>query len=79
MLAKKHGKVIVVTEESIECSFSLGLVSRIQENCFEFLDAPIRVVGSVDTPAIPLNSDLEHELLPNADKISKTIDELLKY
>jgi 2-oxoisovalerate dehydrogenase E1 component len=78
-LAKKHAKVIVVTEESVECSFSLGLVSRIQENCFEYLDAPIKVVGSVDTPAIPLNSELEHELLPNADKISKTIDELLKY
>jgi 2-oxoisovalerate dehydrogenase E1 component len=78
-LAKKHAKIIVVTEESIECSFSLGLVSRIQENCFEYLDAPIKVVGSVDTPAIPLNSELEHELLPNADKISKTIDELLKY
>lgn len=78
-LTKRHSKVVVVTEESKECSFSLGLVSRIQENCFNHLDAPIKVVGSVDTPAIPLNSDLEYALLPNADKISEAIKEVLNF
>ena len=78
-LARKHSKIIIVTEESVECSFSLGLVSRIQENCFEALDAPIKVVGSVDTPAIPLNSALEYELLPNADKIAEAIEATLHY
>jgi len=77
--AKKHGKVMLVTEESIECSFTLGLAARIQKNCFQYLDAPIEVVGSIDTPAIPLNSKLEETLLPNAKKVAVKLDELINY
>ncbi len=78
-LAKRHGKVIIVTEESCECSFGLSLSGRIQKNCFEYLDAPIQLVGSIDTPAIPLNSILEETLLPNASKVSNAIEKLLGY
>lgn len=77
--AKKHGKCLLVTEESCEASFTLGLAARIQENCFEYLDAPVMTIGAVDTPAIPLNSILEAELLPNADKVGEKLKELLKY
>ncbi len=77
--AKIHGKVLLVTEESIEATFTLGLAGRIQRDCFESLDAPIAIVGAVDTPAIPLNSLLEAELLPNADKVSKALFSLLSY
>ncbi|MCT4580036.1 MAG: thiamine pyrophosphate-dependent enzyme [Flavobacteriales bacterium] len=77
--AKKHGKVMVVTEESVESTFSLGLVARIQKECFQYLDAPVELVGSVDTPAIPLNSVLESTLLPNAEKVSHAIGQLLNY
>ena len=78
-LANKHGKIIVVTEESCECSFALSLAGRIQKNCFEALDAPIELVGSVDTPAIPLNSTLEETLLPNGKIVSEVIRKLLNY
>lgn len=77
--AKKHNKILIVTEESVECSFSLGLVARIQKNCFEYLDAPVEIIGSVDTPAIPLNSTLEATLLPNAEKVGVAINNLLSY
>jgi 2-oxoisovalerate dehydrogenase E1 component len=77
--AKKHNKILVVTEESVECSFSLGLVARIQKNCFKDLDAPVEIIGSVDTPAIPLNSILEATLLPNGDKVAAAIGGLLDY
>ena len=78
-MSKKHGKIILVTEESVEASFTLGIAGRIQKNCFEFLDAPIQIVGSVDTPAIPLNSSLEEALLPNAEKVKTVINNLLDY
>ncbi|MBL6661185.1 MAG: tungsten formylmethanofuran dehydrogenase [Crocinitomicaceae bacterium] len=78
-LCKKHSHIIIVTEESEECSFALGLAGRLQRDNFTFLDAPIEIVGSVDTPAIPLNSDLELALLPNAEKIKKAIDKTLKF
>jgi len=79
ILCKKHSKVIIVTEESIECSFSLGLAGRLQRDNFKDLDAPIQIVGSVDTPAIPLNSALELALLPNAEKVRKAIETTLKF
>jgi len=76
---KRHNKVMLVTEESIENSFTLGLAARIQKNCFKYLDAPIEIVGSVDTPAIPLNSILEATLLPNGDKVADALKSLLEY
>lgn len=75
----KHGKVMLVTEESIEASFTLGLAGRIQRDNFSKLDAPVSIVGAVDTPAIPLNSVLEAELLPNATKVEAALNELLNY
>src|SRR5690554_8026970 len=68
---------MLVTEESIEASFTLGLAGRIQRECFEYLDAPVAIVGAVDTPAIPLHSDLEFALLPNADKVGVALKELM--
>lgn len=77
--AQKHSKVMLVTEESVEASFTLGLAGRIQRDNFNALDAPVSIVGSVDTPAIPLNSELEATLLPNGEKIEKALGELLGY
>ncbi len=76
---KKHNKALLVTEETIESTFTLGLAGKIQRDCFEHLDAPIKIVGSVDTPAIPMHSDLEFEYLPNADKVNETLKELIDY
>lgn len=77
--AKRHSKLMFVTEESIEASFTLGLAGRIQRDCFEYLDAPIEIIGSVDTPAIPLNSILESALLTNSEKVKAGIEKLLNY
>jgi 2-oxoisovalerate dehydrogenase E1 component len=79
LLCQKHGKILLVTEESIECNFTLGLAGRIQRDNFNYLDAPIEIVGAIDTPAIPLNSDLEVELLPNAEKVKEKFQKLLKF
>ncbi|MDX2359938.1 MAG: thiamine pyrophosphate-dependent enzyme [Crocinitomicaceae bacterium] len=78
-VAQRHGKVMLVTEESIEASFTLGLAGRIQRDNFNALDAPVSIVGSVDTPAIPLNSLLEAALLPNAEKVESALVDLLDY
>ncbi len=77
--AKKHSKVMLVTEESEEASFTLGLAGRIQRDNFKSLDAPVAIVGSVDTPAIPLNSILEAELLTNGEKVKSALNDLLNY
>ena len=76
---KRHNKVLLVTEESEEASFTLGISGRIQRDYFMSLDAPVMVLGSTDTPAIPLNSTLEAALLPNAQKVAIKIKELLEF
>jgi len=76
---KRHGKVIVLTEETLNNSFAQAIAGRIQEHCFQQLDAPVKCVGSLDLPAVPLNVDLEKEMLPNADKVAHAIADLLSY
>lgn len=77
--AKKHGKIMVLTEEPVHNGFAQSIAARISENCFEFLDAPVKVVGAENLPAIPLNSILEKTMLPNAEKVELAIHQLLKY
>jgi 2-oxoisovalerate dehydrogenase E1 component len=76
---KKCGRCLVLTEEPAMNSFAQALAGKIAENCFEYLDAPVKTYGSAPTPAIPLNSDLEAALLPNAEKVSAVISEILNY
>ena len=76
---KLHNKCLLVTEESIEATFTLSIAAKIQKNCFKQLDAPIEIIGSVDTPAIPLNSTLEAALLTNADKVKTGIQNVFDF
>ncbi len=77
--AKKHGRILVLTEEPYNNGFSQSIAARISENCFEYLDAPVKVIGSENLPAIPLNSILEKTMLPNAEKVEIAIEKLLNY
>ena len=74
-----HHRALVVTEEPVVNTFAQAVAGKIQSECFRALDAPVRVIGSEDTPAIPLNKILEAALLPNADKVRLAIEGLLAY
>jgi 2-oxoisovalerate dehydrogenase E1 component len=76
---KKCGKCLVVTEEPSENSFSRALQGRIQEECFQYLDAPVMVIGSENMPAIPLNSTLEQTMIPSVEKVKVKIEEIMNY
>jgi 2-oxoisovalerate dehydrogenase E1 component len=77
-LTKKHGKILVLTEETITNSFAEALAGRISRDCFRYLDAPVQTLGSADIPAIPLNMGMEAVMLPNADKTYDALLELLE-
>lgn len=77
--ASRHGKCMVLTEEPVFNGFAQSIASRISQACFKKLDAPVKVVGAENLPAIPLNSTLERTMLPNADKVEAAIQELLDY
>ena len=75
--AKVHGKCLVLSEEQIQNSFAEALAQRISKNCFRYLDAPVEAMGSLNLPAVPINLVLEKEMLPNAEKLSEKIGEML--
>jgi 2-oxoisovalerate dehydrogenase E1 component len=76
---KRHNKCLVITEEPVDNTFARSLSSRIQEECFRYLDAPVITIGAENLPAIPLNSTLEHTMLPNAEKVAEKMNWLLRY
>jgi len=76
---KKNGRCLVVTEEPVNNSFAQALAGRISSLCFEHLDAPVRVIGSHDLPAIPLNATLEFTMIPNTEKVKAAMQGLLDY
>lgn len=77
--AKRHGRCLVLTEEQLTNSFAQALAARIGDVCFEQLDAPVRTLGAVDMPAIPLNSTLEAAMIPSAEKVATALEQLLAY
>jgi 2-oxoisovalerate dehydrogenase E1 component len=76
---KKHGKCFVLTEEQQNNSFAEALAGRISKNCFQWLDAPVEVLGALNLPAVPLNIGLEKAMLPDAQKVVARLLGLLKY
>ena len=76
---KKHNKCLVLTEEPKGFGFAQALAGEIQQECFKDLDAPVRVLGAENLPAIPLNSTLEERMIPNAEKVQKVMHEILSY
>jgi 2-oxoisovalerate dehydrogenase E1 component len=76
---KKHGKCVVLTEEQQYNSFAEALAARISKECFQWLEAPVEVLGALNVPAIPMNINLEKEVLPNAQKVSGILKLLLNF
>ena len=75
---KKTSRVLVVHEDKVFSGFGGELASIIAEEAFEYLDAPVKRVGSTFTP-VGFNRILEKEILPNADKIYATAKAILDF
>lgn len=74
---KKHGKCLIVTEEQQNNSFAEALAGRISKACFNHLDGPVEVMGSLNLPAVPMNLLLEKAMLPNEEKVAALIRTIL--
>ena len=74
---KKTGRVLIVQEDSLFGGISSDLSALINEHCFEYLDAPVKRVASLETP-IPFEPSLESQYL-GKNRLEKAINELLNY
>lgn len=60
---KKTGKAIIYQEDSMFGGVASDIAAMIMEECFKYLDAPVKRVASLDTP-IPFTKALEDQYLP---------------
>jgi 2-oxoisovalerate dehydrogenase E1 component len=75
--AKKTGKVIILQEDSMFGGVASDISAMIMENCFEYLDGPVRRVASLESP-IPFTKALEDQYLPKK-RFETTLQELIAY
>lgn len=74
---KKTGKVIILQEDTLFGGIASDLAAMISEECFEYLDAPVRRVGSLETP-VPFAKALEENYLPKK-RFEESLKALLEY
>jgi 2-oxoisovalerate dehydrogenase E1 component len=75
---RKTGKALIVHEDKVFSGFGGEIASIIGERAFEYLDGPIRRIGSTFTP-VGFNKVLESAILIDQKKIADAVLELLKY
>ncbi len=74
---KKTGKLIILQEDSLFGGIASDISALVVEHCFQYLDAPIKRVASLETP-IPFAKTLENQYLPK-NRFNKALQELLDY
>ena len=72
---KKTNRLVCVQEVWLTCSVASEVSAVVAENAIEYLDAPIKRVGSLDVPS-PFAPNMEKFMLPNPEKIVKAVKEL---
>ena len=77
-LARRTGRVLIAHEDTRTGSIGESIAALIQESSFEWLDAPIRIVASLDTP-VPYAPSLEAAFLPSEDEVYVAALALAKY
>ena len=75
---KRIGKVMVVHEDKVHSGFGSEITSVIMEEGFEYLDGPVKRVGSSFTP-VGFHRSFERMILPNTEKIYNAAKEVLAY
>jgi 2-oxoisovalerate dehydrogenase E1 component len=75
---KRTHRVIIAHEDQLTCGFGAELAARVAGELFEFLDAPVRRVGALDTP-VAYYPDLEEAILPQVADVLKAIVETGRY
>ena len=74
---RKTNRVLILHEDNLTGGIGGEISSMISEHCFDFLDAPIARLGSMDTP-VPFSDNLEKIYLPK-NKIKNKIEKLMSF
>lgn len=73
---KKTNRLVILEESWPFASVSAEITYQVQENAFDYLDAPIQRITTADTPA-PFSPVLLEEWLPNANDVVNAVKKVL--
>ena len=77
-VARHASRVLIVHEDSRTGGIGESLAAIIQEEAFEWLDAPVRIIGALDTP-VPYSPPLEEFFLPSEEEVERAARLLVAY
>ena len=77
-VARHCNRVLIIHEDTRTGSIGESVAAIIQEEAFEYLDAPVRIVGALDTP-VPYSPPLEEEFLASEAQIERAARLLVAY
>ena len=77
-VTRQAGRVLILQEDSRTGGIGESLAACIQEEAFEWLDAPVRIIGALDTP-VPYSPSLEDVFLPSDAEIERAARQLVAY
>jgi 2-oxoisovalerate dehydrogenase E1 component len=77
-MARHCGRVLILHEDTRTGGIGESLAAITQEEAFEYLDAPVRVVGALDTP-VPYSPPLEEAFLPSEEEVERAARGLVAY
>jgi 2-oxoisovalerate dehydrogenase E1 component len=75
---KKTNRVLVLYEDSLSWGFGAEIAARIADECFAWLDAPVKRVASTDT-FVGYAPRLEDSILPQIDDVKRACEELVRF
>ena len=75
---KKTSRVMIVHEATLTGGIGGEIAAMISQEAFEYLDAPVRRLASIDTP-VPYSAPLEEYFMPNVQKITEALRRLASY
>ena len=74
---QKTGRAILLQEDCLFGGIASDISAMINEHCFSYLDAPVKRVGSMNTP-VPFARELEENFLPKK-RFAEAVEEILAY
>ena len=75
---KRMNRIVIAHEDQLTCGFGAEIAARVAGELFEYLDAPVKRVGALDTP-VAYNPELEDAILPQTADVLNAVMETARY
>ena len=76
---RKTGRVLIAHEDNLTGGIGGEIAAIVADQCFLYLDAPVKRLAAPDIPAMPYSQSAEAELLPGERQLEIALRQVLDY